>query len=120
MRGHGKVLDKPEPIVLFTEFGDNALIFQVFFWIRMKTQMERRLIESDLRYRIDHLCREAGIVIAYPQRDVHLDTARPLDVRIAAAEPAATPLSTPDSEKAGDLPHRPRESLGNNPTTSSV
>ena len=120
VRGHGKVLDKPEPIVLFTEFGDNALIFQVFFWIRMKTQMERRLIESDLRYRIDHLFREAGIVIAYPQRDVHLDSVSPLEVRIAAPELAAPSLPTPDAEKTGDLAHRPRESLGNNPTTSSM
>jgi potassium efflux system protein len=26
--------------------------------------------------------REAGIVIAFPQRDVHLDTAGPLEVRM--------------------------------------
>jgi potassium efflux system protein len=26
---------------------------------------------------------EAGIVIAFPQRDVHLDTSSPLDIRIS-------------------------------------
>ena len=44
--------------------------------------MDRRLIESDIRFRIDNLFREAGIVIAFPQRDVHLDTLKPLDVRV--------------------------------------
>jgi len=28
------------------------------------------------------LFREAGIVIAFPQRDIHLDTLKPLDIRI--------------------------------------
>ena len=44
--------------------------------------MQRRIIESDIRFRIDELFREAGIVIAFPQRDVHLDTQRPLEFRI--------------------------------------
>lgn len=47
--------------------------------------MERRIIESDVRFRIDGLFREAGIVIAFPQRDVHLDTTRPLELKILNA-----------------------------------
>jgi len=41
-----------------------------------------------LRYlfHIDALFREAGIVIAFPQRDVHLDIQRPLELRIVDAE----------------------------------
>lgn len=79
---HGKVLDKPDPIVLFKDFGDSALIFEVHFWIRMRRMMDRRMIESDIRYRIDGLFRDAGIVIAFPQRDVHLDSARPVEVHL--------------------------------------
>jgi len=79
---HGKVLPKPEPIILFADFGDNALSFEVHFWIRMRRMMDRRIIESDIRYRIDSLFREAGIVIAFPQRDVHLDSPRPISVRL--------------------------------------
>jgi len=79
---HEKVLKYPEPFVLFSEFGDNALIFEVYFWIRMQRIMERRRIESALRFRIDDLFREADLVIAFPQRDVHLDTTKPLDLRI--------------------------------------
>jgi small-conductance mechanosensitive channel len=43
---------------------------------------ERRLIESSVRFRIDELFREAGIVIAFPQRDVHLDAKQPLEFRL--------------------------------------
>lgn len=78
----GKVLKSPEPLVLFTDFGDNSLNFQTLFWIRMRTQLERKKVESNIRYRIDELFREAGIVIAFPQRDVHLDNIKPLEVRI--------------------------------------
>jgi len=76
------LLKTPEPVVLFRDFGDNALIFETRFWIEMRTVMERLRIESDLRFRIDDLFREAGIVIAFPQRDVHLDTTSPLEVRM--------------------------------------
>jgi len=79
---HVQVLDFPEPFVLFSDFGDNSLVFDLYFWLRLKRIMDRRLIESDIRFRIDSLFREAGIVIAFPQRDVHLDTLKPLDVRI--------------------------------------
>ena len=39
-------------------------------------------LDRTLRFRIDALFRDAGIVIAFPQRDVHLDTSQPLDIRI--------------------------------------
>jgi len=79
---HGKVLPKPEPIVLFADFGDNALIFEAHFWVRMRRIMDRRLIESDIRSRVDSLFREAGIVVAFPQRDVHLDSQAPIQVEL--------------------------------------
>ena len=44
--------------------------------------MERRIIESDVRFHIDELFRESVIIIAFPQRDTHLDTQRPLEVRL--------------------------------------
>jgi potassium efflux system protein len=77
-----KVLKAPEPIVIFTDFGDSALIFDVYFWIRMRKQMDRRIVESDIRHHLDELFHEAGITIAFPQRDVHLDSVRPVEVRL--------------------------------------
>lgn len=79
---HKRVIPEPKPFVLFQDFGDNALIFDVLFWINMRSQTERMTIESELRFEIDRLCRQRKLVIAYPQRDVHLDTLSPLQVEI--------------------------------------
>jgi small-conductance mechanosensitive channel len=79
---HPKILKQPEPVVLFRDFGDDALIFETRFWIEMRSILDRLRIESDIRFRIDELYREAGIVIAFPQRDVHLDSVSPVEVRI--------------------------------------
>jgi potassium efflux system protein len=83
---HNRVKKSPKPFVLFNEFGDNALIFDLYFWISMSRIMDRRIIESDLRFHIDTLFREAGIVIAFPQRDVHLDIQKPLKFRMIKDE----------------------------------
>lgn len=82
LREHPAVLGEPQPVVLFRDFGDNALIFEMRFWIEMRTIMDRLRVESEVRFRIDDLYRQAGIVIAFPQRDVHLDTSAPLDIRL--------------------------------------
>lgn len=62
VKEHKKVISNPEPFVLFSDFGDNALIFDVYFWLSMTMIMEQRIIESDIRFRMDELFREAGIV----------------------------------------------------------
>jgi len=93
-REHAGVRDEPPPLVLFEEFGDNALTFTVLFWAHVERPMDMRRIQSDLRYRIDELFREAGITIAFPQRDVHLDTLSPLEVRL-------TPSNERGSGRAG-------------------
>jgi small-conductance mechanosensitive channel len=77
-----RIVDFPVPEVFFGDFGDNALAFHAYFWIKIDNQNDRRRIESDVRFRVDELFREANITIAFPQRDVHLDTLRPLDVRV--------------------------------------
>ena len=81
-----KVLKSPEPFVVFNDFGDNALVFEVYFWTTIQRIIERRLIESSVRFRVDDLFREAGIVIAFPQRDVHLNTTQPLELRLMKKE----------------------------------
>lgn len=73
-----EIRKKPEPYVWFSDFGDNALIFDLYFWISVSVLTGRQRIESDTRFKIDELFREAGIVIAFPQRDVHLDCSKPL------------------------------------------
>ena len=78
----GRVAKDPPPIILFKEFGGSALVFEVHFWIRMRTMMDQMQIESAVRFRIDQLFREEGIVIAFPQQDVHLDTSSPLSIQM--------------------------------------
>jgi small-conductance mechanosensitive channel len=79
---HPQVHKDMPPIVLFTDFGDNSLGFQLLYWTSVERPMDLRRIESDLRFRIDEVFKAHSICIAFPQRDVHLDTLRPLDVRV--------------------------------------
>jgi small-conductance mechanosensitive channel len=81
-KAHDKVENTPEPTVLFTEFGDNTLNFLMYFWTEIQSPMDRKRLESDLRFAIDELFHEHKITIAFPQRDLHLDTLRPLEVRM--------------------------------------
>ncbi|MDJ0654195.1 MAG: mechanosensitive ion channel [Xanthomonadales bacterium] len=67
------VLTEPAPKVFFEDFGDSALIFDAYFWIRATVERDLREIRSNIRFRIAELFDQNGIVIAFPQRDVHLD-----------------------------------------------
>lgn len=82
VRRHPLVLKDPEPIVLFSNFGDNALEFEVLYWAHVRTLLQRRKISSEIRFSIDELFRESKIIIAFPQRDIHLDTLKPLQIEM--------------------------------------
>lgn len=69
------ILTEPKPVVIFDDFGDNALAFEVYFWVNATVERNLRVIRSQVRYAIDELFNEAGVVIAFPQRDVHVDGA---------------------------------------------
>lgn len=66
------VLRDPEPMVVFEDFGDNSLVFDLHFWASVQATKVLRLIRSDLRFSISSVLAENDIVIAFPQRDVHL------------------------------------------------
>jgi len=70
---HENVLADPAPSVIFEDFGDNALIFDAYFWANSNGDRGLREIRSDIRFRIEELFNENDIVIAFPQRDVHID-----------------------------------------------
>ncbi|ETI61964.1 mechanosensitive ion channel family protein [Marinomonas profundimaris] len=67
------VLATPKPQVIFEDFGDNALIFEVNFWIHSNVEGGLRMAKSNVRFRLDELFAENNIVIAFPQRDIHID-----------------------------------------------
>lgn len=85
VRDHKETLDYPKPYVFFNDFGDNALVFTIYFWITVQLINDKKRIESDVRFTIDDMFREAGLVIAFPQRDVHLDTSHPLQLELVRA-----------------------------------
>jgi len=81
---HGLVQREPAPLALFQEFGDNALTFELRYWVDVQ-QHSPSQIASDLRHMIAGSVAEHGIAIAFPQRDVHLDTTSQLRVQILPA-----------------------------------
>ena len=86
-REQEEVLEDPEPVILFEDFGDNALVFDSFFFTLLRPGGDLRRLRSEIRFRIEELFHENNIVIAFPQRDVHLDTPHPIDVRVVQYEP---------------------------------
>jgi len=83
---HGKILKLPEPVVLFEDFGDNALIFSAYFWVQVSPTSDYRIVASDYRHMLARRFAEAGIVVAFPQLDVHLDR---VDLPPAASAPVS-------------------------------
>ena len=80
---HGLVLKDPAPMVIFEDFGDNALIFALYFWVDI-AKASGMQIQSDLRFMLEKRLAEGGISIAFPQRDVHVDSSRPLQVEVVS------------------------------------
>jgi potassium efflux system protein len=75
------VVADPEPVVTFEEFGDNALTLNLRCYI---SSLEQRLVTvTALHQAVYDKFGEAGIVIAFPQRDVHLDTSKPLEIKVS-------------------------------------
>jgi small-conductance mechanosensitive channel len=68
-----EALTEPKPLVTFDDFGDNALMFEVTFWINSRVESGLRIAKSNVRFRLEELFEQENIVVAYPQRDIHLD-----------------------------------------------
>ena len=73
VREQDGVLDDPAPMVIFEDFGDSALVFDAYLWIQATADRDLRTIRSNIRFRIVELFGENDVVIAFPQRDVHVD-----------------------------------------------
>ena len=68
-----EVVKKAQTAVLFNDFGESSLQFTVYFWI--EKPFLRKLILSNIRFRIDEAFRANGIRIPFPQRNVHVHQA---------------------------------------------
>jgi len=89
------VLKEPKPSVYFLGFGASSLEFELrIFIISIDHWLPTR---HDLHKAIDREFRKAGIVIAFPQRDVHFDADSPLKIQVVPDKPDKTP-GEPESE----------------------
>lgn len=75
---------EPAPMIILEDFADNAVLFEALFWCQIGGKRELRQIRSAVRFRIEELFAENDIVIAFPQRDVHLDTPTPIRVQMVS------------------------------------
>jgi small-conductance mechanosensitive channel len=90
---HASVLQEPPPKALFEDFGDNALVFALYVWIDIQAGVDGPTILSELRFMIAKSLADVGVGMPFPQRDVHLDTLRPLHVELSRRTP---PLGAKD------------------------
>jgi small-conductance mechanosensitive channel len=70
------VLTEPKPDVLFDEFGDSALIFNLRVWTQ-KYINRPGVLRSQLYYSIFEKFKKNGIEIPFPQRDIHIKNNSP-------------------------------------------
>ncbi|PTY07793.1 hypothetical protein DB347_06090 [Opitutaceae bacterium EW11] len=83
-----RVCPQPAPSVTFVDFGADALVFEALFYCEVDDRVE---VETELRHRINEAFVRAGIVMAFPQRDMHLDTSRPLQIEVLHPELRSEP-----------------------------
>ena len=91
---HGNVLADPAPFVVFEDFGESAQVLTLYFWVELRPQVSPLRVASDLRFMLEKQLAEAGISIAFPQRELRVDTSRALRVEVAAA-PSGKPPEAP-------------------------
>jgi len=89
-RRHGNVLADPAPNVVFEDFGDSAQVLTLYFWVELSPKVNAMQVASDLRFMIEKRLAEADIVMPCPQRDVHLDAGRPLEVKVISGDVTGT------------------------------
>jgi small-conductance mechanosensitive channel len=104
---HRDIMDNPSPRTLFIGFGDSSLNFELRCWTGHFEQFRR--ISSDLVVGIEAALNEAGIVIPFPQRDLHFKTVDANAARTMRGEPPVEAQQRPAPEDA-ELPRVPKRS----------
>jgi len=93
---HSSVLKNPAPYVIFKNFGDDGLEFEVYYWFELRKGSGVK-ISSDMRHHILAVFKREGIDIPYPQRVIHM-AANPTE-NITEDENITEAKNDGDSEK---------------------
>ena len=96
---HDHVREKPVPKAYFLEFGESSLNFRLLAWVNLDNRLA---VESELNVLINKNLAKAGIVIPFPQHDLHIksDATKP--------KPATT-KAKPAAAKAKPATPRPKK-----------
>ncbi len=81
-----ELLPQPKPRVLFRNFGDSSIDFELRAWLN--DEMLEPRVRSELLFSIWYKLKEAGIEIPFPQRDIHLRNGDAARLAEAAEQPA--------------------------------
>jgi len=87
------ILKSPAPQVHFVDFGDNALVFRLYYHIDLRADSSKLDTESEMRFSIEQILRENQIVIPFPQRTLSFDPGNSLRVQILEPVPESVPLT---------------------------
>lgn len=91
---HPEILDNPEPVALFTGFGNSSLDFALRFWTN--NYLNWMILSSEITLKIHNALYAAGIEIPFPQRDLHI---RSIDPAVSDTLTPATQKTPPKEEK---------------------
>jgi small-conductance mechanosensitive channel len=98
---NARVLDNPPPQVLFKDFGESSLNFDLLVWT--SRPHEQFLLISDLNYAIDAEFRRRQIEIPFPQRDLNIRAAAALRDILSPPPNGAAPLGEGTSPITSNL-----------------
>ncbi len=98
LTAHPEVMEDPAPFVTFEGFGDSALNFVIRCYL--PTLDKRLQTIHELHTSIDQAFRQAGIEIAFPQRDLHIRSIKD----VVPLTRAANGNGTPDGNRSPERP----------------
>jgi small-conductance mechanosensitive channel len=67
---HPRILENPQPVAFFLNFGDSSLNFELKFWL--DNVNSRKRVVSDINFIILDQFTTHGIEIPFPQQDIHI------------------------------------------------
>jgi len=105
------VLHEPPPHVLFRNFGESALEFELRLWVEGYDR--EPYVRSALNFLIEHSLRQHGLEVPFPQRDLWLRNPQDLQPPPARSLPASAALAPMQSylqeqQQAATPPAKPR------------
>lgn len=107
------VLDEPEPLILFTNFGDSGLEFLYGVWF---LSAEFLAVKNSIMLAIKERFDREGIEIPFPHRTLYAGAATPpMPVRIVGEEARKHPGPSPDVSAGDDTASAPPEEPPANP-----